>query len=275
VSALQGAGLSPDRVGRLLRVATWRLVGGGATGSTSDDAKALARAGDPGGVVVLATSQTAGRARFDRGWDSPDGGVYASVFLRLDTAPDRAGALPLAAGLGIARGLGRLGAGPAGPIRLKWPNDLRVADSKLCGVLVESSVSAGRLEWIVVGFGINVVRPAGGAGPAGPSAADPGLHVAHLSDVLDIGVDLAAVAAAALDGLADSLAAFERCGFGPLLEEYTRLSDLVGERVTVRGAAGAVVAEGVVTGFDADGRLLLSGDRGSASVSAGEVTLRD
>ena len=275
MSGVEGAQLSPDRVGPLLRAATWRLVGGGATGSTNDDARALAQAGDPGAVAVLATSQTKGRGRFDRGWDSPGGGVYASVLLRPDSAPDLVSALPLAAGLGIARGLGRLGAGPAGSLRLKWPNDLRVAGRKLCGVLAESSVSAARLEWVVVGFGVNVVRPGGGAASVGSPAADPGLHAAYLSDVLGVAVDLAAVAAAALDGLADALAVFERSGFGPLVEEYTRLSDLVGKRVTVRGASGAVVAEGVVTGFDADGRLLLSGDRGSATVSAGEVTLRD
>ena len=153
--------LSPQRVEPLLRAATWRLVGGASTGSTNDDAKALARSGDPGNVAVLAIEQTQGRGRFDRDWDSPRGGVYASVVLRPDIAPDRVGAIALAAGLGIARGLDRMGVRAGGEIRLKWPNDLRVGGRKLCGVLTESAMAAGRVEWVVIGFGINVQRPVG------------------------------------------------------------------------------------------------------------------
>jgi BirA family biotin operon repressor/biotin-[acetyl-CoA-carboxylase] ligase len=243
-----------------------RFEGGGPTGSTNDDAAAVARQGAPEGTVVLATLQEQGRGRLGRSWTSPEGGVYLSAILRPALAPTDATPLPLAVSLGVALGLERLGASP----RLKWPNDILLGDGKVAGVLLEMSAEADRLAWLVVGCGLNVVRPA--ASPATPGTA-PG--AAYLEDALDATPSRSRVAAAVLDGLADVYARFTEEGFAPMKRGYEARFALQDERVIVRDPDGTPFVEGTVSGVDDFGRLVVEGDRGATAVSAGDVTLSD
>ena len=102
-------------------------------GSTNDAMKDRARAGAPAWSAVVASRQTTGRGRQGRAWLSPEGNLFLSVLLRPALALDRAGMLPLAAGVAAAEAAGEWGV----DARLKWPNDLMVAGRKLGGVLVE------------------------------------------------------------------------------------------------------------------------------------------
>lgn len=251
----------PDEVAPLLRSAPWRdLRGGGVTGSTNDDAKALAAAGALDGTVVLARAQERGRGRMGREWVSPAGGVYVSVVLRPPIAVHDAPPLALAAALGVSLGLGRLGV----ECGLKWPNDVLLGGGKLAGVLLEVAAEADALVWAVVGAGVNV-RP----------ARRRVAGAAYLADAIDPPPGLAAVAAALLDGLADTYADLLAGGFAALREEYERRLVLVGREVSVRDRNGDLVAGGVARGVDEWGRLLVDGPGGTAAVAAGEVTLRD
>lgn len=246
--------------------ATWRLTGGGVTGSTQDDAKALSGEGDPGPVVVLATRQTSGRGRFDREWESPEGGLYFSAMLRPAMPASRAAVLPLVAGLGVAHGLEAAFDGLT--VSLKWPNDLRVAGPdgslrKISGILSESAAAGDRLAWVAIGVGIDLARP-----------AEPVPGAGYLEELGSGTPDLALVAAAAIDGLAQALAELSSVGFGPMADEYAARSDIIGSEVTVREANGRPIASGTVTGFDEGGRLVLEGGDGEVRIAAGEVTLR-
>ena len=270
MTAPEDSPLAPERVAARLRSpGRWRLSGGGVTGSTNDDARALALAGEPGGAAVLATVQTAGRGRFDRVWESPCGGVYLSALFRPSLDPAQAGTLALAAGVSVVRALDRLDPSLEPALGLKWPNDVLVDGGKLAGILVESSARAGAIDWVVVGVGVNVVRipdaPAGGR--------------AFLSDLTrpeSPALEPDRVAAAVLDELADRLGHMPRDGDvrGGLLSEYEQLSGDVGREVTVRDRAGATVAEGRVAGFDGSGRMLVETPAGTVAVASGESTLR-
>ncbi|HEY3317906.1 MAG TPA: biotin--[acetyl-CoA-carboxylase] ligase [Coriobacteriia bacterium] len=249
----------PAEVRPLLHSCLWmRLTGGGTTGSTNDDAKALARRGAPEGTVVLASGQTGGRGRLGREWTSPPGGVYLSAVLRPPLSPAEVSPLPLVAGVGLARAFAALGA----QVALKWPNDVLLDGGKLAGILVEMSAESERVEWAVVGCGVNV-RP---LAPAQPGAA-------YLGDSF-AGLRLAEVAAAVLDGLASAYADFLSAGFAAMKAEYESRSVMRGTAVTVRDAGGGLRAEGRVAGVDETGRLVVEGPQGTVAVAAGEVTLR-
>jgi BirA family biotin operon repressor/biotin-[acetyl-CoA-carboxylase] ligase len=118
--------------------------------STNDRLKEWAREGAPAWTVVLADEQTAGRGRQGRTWASPPGGLYLSVLVR--PASDAAGLLPLAAGVAAVEALEALGT----TARLKWPNDVLVGGRKVAGILAESSSSAGSLDWVALGLGVNL-----------------------------------------------------------------------------------------------------------------------
>ncbi|MCX6559684.1 MAG: biotin--[acetyl-CoA-carboxylase] ligase [Candidatus Aminicenantes bacterium] len=124
--------------------------------STNDEAKRLARGGAAAGVAVVAGAQTAGRGTRGRVWQSPRGlGLYLSVILRPPIA-DLAG-LPLRAARAVQDAVEEtVGVRAA----VEPPNDIVWDGRKLGGVLCESGFEGARLEFAIVGVGLNVNQTA-------------------------------------------------------------------------------------------------------------------
>jgi BirA family biotin operon repressor/biotin-[acetyl-CoA-carboxylase] ligase len=124
--------------------------------STMDVLHRFAAEGAETGTVVVAGEQSLGRGSRGRSWRSPYGGLWLSVLYRAEAA---AGVelLSLRVGLAVAEAVESLG--PAGPVQLKWPNDLIMHDRKLGGVLCETRWQGEALAWVLAGVGINVSNP--------------------------------------------------------------------------------------------------------------------
>lgn len=119
--------------------------------STNDIAREYALKGAAEGTVILAKEQTQGRGRQGRAWYSPKNkGLYLSIILR----PPISGLslLPLLAGLAVEEALHRMGVS----VGLKWPNDLVWSGRKVGGILSEGNYSGNRLNFAVVGIGLNL-----------------------------------------------------------------------------------------------------------------------
>ncbi|ROR03540.1 biotin--[acetyl-CoA-carboxylase] ligase [Desulfosoma caldarium] len=124
--------------------------------STNDRAMDLARTGAPHGTVVVAEEQTAGRGRLRRPWVSLRGlGLYLSVILRPELPPRYGHETTLTASLALARSLRDLYGLPA---RIKWPNDILISGKKVAGILTEMHSDPDRIQFVVVGVGVNVLH---------------------------------------------------------------------------------------------------------------------
>ncbi|HQN79729.1 MAG TPA: biotin--[acetyl-CoA-carboxylase] ligase [Kiritimatiellia bacterium] len=124
------------------------------TGSTNDVARDWARAGAPAGALVVAGRQTHGRGRRASRWASPSGcGLYASFILRPGWLAKKAPHLAILGGMATYRALQTAG---VPQLRVKWPNDILADGLKIAGVLVEPSIRLERIEFAVVGIGINI-----------------------------------------------------------------------------------------------------------------------
>lgn len=125
-------------------------------GSTNDRARELAADG-ASNVVVVTNEQTGGRGRLDRAWNSPPGGVWMSIVCRPSVPPARAPLYTLAGAVAVARTAREAGVDAA----IKWPNDVIVPAGeageyrKLAGILTEMEGETDRIEWLVVGIGVN------------------------------------------------------------------------------------------------------------------------
>ncbi|MEM2933968.1 MAG: biotin--[acetyl-CoA-carboxylase] ligase [Halobacteria archaeon] len=119
--------------------------------STNDVAKELAEKGASEGLVVLAESQSMGRGRLGRTWASPPGGIWLSVILRPEILPSNAHLLAIAAGVGAANAINKLGL----HAKLKWPNDVMIRDKKVCGILLELAAEVEAVDYAILGIGIN------------------------------------------------------------------------------------------------------------------------
>ena len=122
----------------------------GVTDSTNSRARELAEAGAPGGTVVTAGEQTAGRGRLGRSWTAPAGGalLYSAIVRPLEL---RHALLPLAAAVAACEAAELLEDGVE--CRIKWPNDIWVGERKLAGILIEARPQDG---WAVIGVGLNL-----------------------------------------------------------------------------------------------------------------------
>jgi BirA family biotin operon repressor/biotin-[acetyl-CoA-carboxylase] ligase len=121
--------------------------------STNDFAKELARQGAPEGTVVQAGVQTGGKGRLGRTWISPPGGLWLSLIVRPPLPAEKCSSLALLVSLWVIECLEKRA---ALPFEVYWPNDIYVRRKKLGGILLESSVSKGGVDWIVAGMGLNV-----------------------------------------------------------------------------------------------------------------------
>jgi len=229
-----------------------------AIGSTNDRARQLLADGDGEGTAVVAELQTDGRGRRGRTWTSPPGvNLMVSVAYRPRLPASEAWRIGLAAALAA-----REACRTVAPIGLKWPNDLVADDGrKAGGLLVETLIDADRVTAAVIGAGINVNWPISRMPDEIAGAATSLLELAGGP------VDRGALLDRLLDRLDAELLGIES-GSAPL-ERYRAACRTIGSHVTVE--LGERSVEGVATGIDDRGALLVETANGTETITSGEV----
>jgi BirA family transcriptional regulator, biotin operon repressor / biotin---[acetyl-CoA-carboxylase] ligase len=122
--------------------------------STNILAKRVASLGAVEGTVVITDLQTAGRGRMGRVWvGDPASNLLLSIVIRPKIDNIKMGLLPFFTAVGVAFTIEAL---TGLQCECKWPNDLLLNGRKCCGILLESSFLGSRLEYAVIGIGLNV-----------------------------------------------------------------------------------------------------------------------
>ncbi len=216
--------------------------------------------------VLLAEFQAAGRGRRGRAWFAPPGGaVCLSLSRTFPEMPRDAGALGLAIGVCVLRALEPFNVPDA---RLKWPNDILVADRKLGGILIELRAESDGPACAVIGIGLNVALGAGLL----EKIATMGLPAVDLASVASAPLSRNALAASLIECAVRGLVEFEREGLRPFIEEWRHADALRGRPVTVQ--AGEETAHGLARSIDLRGALLIETPHGLKKFFSGEVTVR-
>ena len=234
------------------------------TSSTNDVAARLAELGAEEGTTVIAEMQTAGRGRHGRVWFSPPGaGLYVSVIIRPGSGAlhenNPAGLLTLATGVAIARAVRAVTGLPA---EIKWPNDVLIGGRKLAGILAEAVAQAGTLQFVVLGFGVNLQRTA--------YPAELAMRVTSLEAETNRPADRALVLAEILASIAEQCGALRSGRFDAILSAWRELAaSLRGASVEWDSPAGIV--RGRAEDIDRDGALLVRVGERVERLIAGEV----
>ncbi|MCC7077696.1 MAG: biotin--[acetyl-CoA-carboxylase] ligase [Acidimicrobiia bacterium] len=227
----------------------------------STNAWLLARSaeGAADGTVAVADHQSAGRGRFGRKWEAPPGSaLLCSALVRPRLAPDLVALTTLVAGVAMAGAVAGVSDLVVG---LKWPNDLRLDDRKLGGILTEAITASGEVEAIVIGCGVNL-RDAS----LPPEVAD----VATSLEANGVTADRATLLQAYLRHLSDGVDALERGEVDDLLVAYRDRCETVGRHV--RAGVGERVVEGEALRIGPRGDLVVAAGGVEHSISHGEVT---
>ena len=253
------AGLQTNRIGSQV----FCLV---ETGSTNVEAYRLAEEGADEGTLVLADAQKQGKGRLGRSWHSPSGvNLYCSIILRPPILPVSAFHLTFLSAIAVARTI-------ESETRLqpliKWPNDILVNDKKVAGLLNEMSAEIDRVNFIILGIGVNLNMRK----DQFPS------DLRHPATSLLLEGDVKINRLKFLRTLVETIDKFYDCylrdGYEPIREEWLIRSRMVGRRVAVDGPMERI--EGVTLGIDESGALLVEQAGGAvARVLAGDVRLLD
>ncbi len=248
--------------------------------STNDTAKEIAVSGCKEGAVVIADSQSKGRGRQGRRWESPSGaGIYLSIILKPEKLVSQ---LTLVAGVSVVEAIMKIedcrlkiadSLNPKLPrISIKWPNDININGKKAGGILTEG-IKGGKE--VIVGIGINVNTPPSsppvqGGGWGGEGFPDE-LKDKATSIMIETGkrVDRNLLIAELLNSFEYWYKKFMEEG-ETVMKRWRELSDTFGRRIKV--SAENKIFEGVAEMIDSDGSLMLRQNNGSLKrISAGEV----
>ncbi len=128
--------------------------------STNSEARRLALAGERSAILLTATTQSAGRGRDGRTWQSPKGGAWMSVLWPIKVSIEQLQQFPLIVGLATWHAIhetsNRFSSLEANRLQIKWPNDILLDDKKVAGILCETVATGSSVTHLIAGVGINV-----------------------------------------------------------------------------------------------------------------------
>jgi len=234
--------------------------------STNLAAKKLANEGKPEGTVVVAESQLAGKGRLDRAWVSPKGkGIWVSIILRPNILPANAAQITFVIAVGMVKALKKaLGLN----VQIKWPNDILIDRRKVAGILTEISAEIERVNYIIVGIGVNVNQ--------GENEFPLDFREKAYSLKLALGhkVSRINVLQTMLEEIERSYDFYLKNDFSVIIEEWKSNALTLGQEV--KAITGNEIIEGLAVDLDSDGCLIIK-DRNNNShkIIAGDVSVRN
>jgi len=231
--------------------------------STNDEAKRLAYLRYPEGTLVVAEKQVKGRGRRGRYWSSPFGkGIWCSFILRPDITPTEASKLTIVAAVSLTTVLQKQ---YGLDVKIKWPNDIMFNSKKLAGILTELSADVERVNYIVVGTGINVNTE-----DFPPEIKE---RATSLKQITGKTYSRVRLLCGYLQQFEKDYQLFVQGNFQKIINKWKTYSETLGKRVLVKGINQSF--EGVALDIDADGRLIVKKENGEeVRVNSGDVSLR-
>ena len=226
--------------------------------TTMETAKELVKKGAAEGTVVIAGTQTTGRGRIGRTWLSPEGSLAMSVILK--PALHNLHQLVMIASLAVVRAIKQV----AGlETHIKWPNDVMIKGKKVCGILIENEVKGGRVNFAIIGIGINV-----NFNPLDfPEIADIATSLSHEVGAEISNVELTSTVLFELERLY-----LEAQAGAPVHREWQKNMETLGNRIKVK--TGKTVEQGKAEKVTENGNLILRRADGSLTeIVAGDVTV--
>ena len=227
--------------------------------STNNKAKQIALE-EKEGTVVISEMQTSGRGRRGREWYSPKGGIYVTFILKPNVSPEKASQLTLVSSLALVETLNAINNNLNA--KIKWPNDVLVSGKKISGILTELSSDMEKINYIVVGVGINLntekeILPENGTSLKIEMKEEVSIKL-FLKSFLEH-YDL--IYQEYLNG-----------GIDQIIERWKNNSDTLGKKVKIIGINETF--EGLAKDIDENGALILETKEKEIKVYSGDVSLR-
>ncbi|WP_028775876.1 biotin--[acetyl-CoA-carboxylase] ligase [Shimazuella kribbensis] len=231
--------------------------------STQILAHQWARAGAEEGSLVIADEQQEGKGRLGRNWHSPPRtGIWMSLILRPNIPIQQAAHLTLLASVGVCLAIRRT---TKLPVKIKWPNDILIEGKKVCGILTELRGDQDKINYVILGIGINVNQ-------------EPDDFSSELSDIAtSLSIEgktkysRATLIANVMKELEDYYQLYLYKGFDPIRIKWESLSGLIGQKITARTPQSLI--EGIAESLNSDGSLLIRTNTDNVTIYSADIKI--
>ena len=234
--------------------------------STNRIAKELAAANAVDGTVVVAEQQFGGKGRLGRSFFSPKSkSILCSVILRPKFLPHEAAKCTLMTAVAVANAMIKFNFKP----EIKWPNDILYDGRKVVGILTEISAEISKVNYIVVGIGVNVNIN------RDEFPEELQKIAASLSEMKGEYISRVEFFRAMLEEFDKLYIEANEVGFDDILNQWRKYNITLGKHIRVIPAGFDNEFSAVAEDIDDEGALIVKTDNGLEKVYAGDVSIRE
>jgi len=226
--------------------------------STNEFARKMVQKGAKEGTVIIAEEQTEGRGRKGRKWFSPPGGLWFSIILYPSLPPEKGGLLMMASSVSIVDSLADIGINAG----IKWPNDILIGKKKVCGILMEMEASLNKINFAIVGIGINVYNK-----------LHPSLENAStLQKFINKKISRISLIKSILEKFDENYQKLLEGDYESIGKKWISLSLTIGKELEIK--EGNIEIKGKAIGIDENGFLLVKGREKIHRIMSGDVIIK-
>lgn len=231
--------------------------------STNNLAKKLVEQDVEEGTIVIAETQTSGKGRLGRRWESPKGGIWLSIILKPKLRLKETVKISLLAAVAVAKTIREEFKLKA---EVKWPNDVLIDWRKVCGILVEASSEGEKAKYVIVGIGVNANIE------LSDLPAELEETAVSLKEILGEEIDRESFICSLLENFEFYYEAFREGRVSFIIDEWKKLSCILGCWVKIMNHEEF---EGLAEDIDENGWLIIRLKNGTLrKVVSADVTVR-
>jgi len=209
------------------------------------------------GTIVVSDIQTKGRGRKNRFWSSKKGGLWFSVILYPNLPPNKGIFITMSASISIYQSIKEI-AGINSTI--KWPNDILIDKKKVCGILTEFDAEADRINYAIVGIGINV-----------NNKVDSNLEdiATSLKEESRNKISKVELLKTIIKNFDKNYLRIKEGKYDGIRKDWLSLSKIIDKKIQV--TQNKEVITGIVKDVDENGFLILDSERGEKRILSGDI----
>ena len=234
--------------------------------STQNFAQQIASDKKENGTIVIAERQTAGRGRLDRKWTSPKGGISFSLIIHPEFDVSSSTLIPILCAVALSKSI-KLILGIE--TEVKWPNDITMDGKKVAGILVDASVQANNIDYLILGIGINFDIDAKKLEKR--LSKTPNFYGINSLRKKEDKTPPKLLVKEFLLQFEKNLSHLEKGEKSKIVKEWTKRAAGIGKKITINTSNGKI--SGISQGIDNDGALKIKTKRETKRIFVGDVVL--
>ncbi len=234
--------------------------------STQNFAQQIAADKKENGTIVIAEKQTSGRGRLDRKWTSPKGGIWFSLIIHPKFDVSSSTLIPILSAVALSKSIKKiLGI----DTEVKWPNDIILNGKKVAGILVDASVQANNIEYLILGIGINFDIDTKKLEKR--LSKTPNFYGVNSLRGNNNKTPPKILLKEFLFQFEKNLSSLDKGEKAKIVKEWTKKAAGIGRKITINTSSGKI--SGISQGIDTDGALKIKTKKKIERVLVGDVDL--